>query len=348
MLIYTGEELEKYKYENLAFQDIWAKRNFVAGVEDYLYSSVEKILGISGLPGTGKLTGVLQATKDLDVCYIYVQQDEDCVGTDYIEVLKTINQKYIIIEEYSRIKERKRLDYYLLTAVQNGKRIVITGTETVTIEFLKYGALMHRVRILNTNKFLYEEFLKITNKKNSSVSCKEFLKSGGLLEEYAIADYNSMKRYIEMAIVDNMRDYFEGSISREKVQVIVYSVLYKAICPSNLYDIPVLGEYDITLEAFMSIMCVRTDVEIKAFELERCEQIFEHIGLIVKVPKYTNASGEEDVCERVFKYYIVNPSLTYRLFVSVYDMDNIEKNILEYLYESCVQIGIIDDNQCIR
>ncbi len=67
MLTYSGEELEAYKRDCLEIQPDWNKRDFVRGVRNYLDAMTEKVLVISGLCGTGKTVGILQAMKEDDV-----------------------------------------------------------------------------------------------------------------------------------------------------------------------------------------------------------------------------------------------------------------------------------------
>jgi predicted AAA+ superfamily ATPase len=113
MLIYCGKELDHYKNADLRIQKTWNKRDFVTVVKNYLDSTTEKVLAILGLRGTGKTVGILQAAEPFDICYIIAQEEEKETGPDYINILKNINQKYIVIDEYSWIKDRDRLDRLL-------------------------------------------------------------------------------------------------------------------------------------------------------------------------------------------------------------------------------------------
>lgn len=332
MLVYTGKQLDEYKKNQLQILDSWNKRDFTTGVSRYLDSSVEKVLAIGGLRGTGKTVGILQAAKGLDACYILAQKGESNTGKDYIELLKNTGEKYIIIDEYSWINDREDLDRYLITAVQNGKRIVITGTESITMDFLNYGALNHRVSVLHTTMFTYDEYRRIYNKEHSKAVCKEYLMEGGLFKEYALTNYESTKAYIEEAIVNNLADYLKERMSEEKARTLTYSVLYKAICPSNLSSVPTLHNSKVTLDNFLDTMGINTAMKIEERDLNRVSEIFEQIGLIVRVPNYDKDSSLKE------QYYITNPSLTCQLILAAYNIKAIEGSILGHVFESCVMV----------
>ena len=334
MLIICGERLNDYKKENLQMKDSWEKRDFVSCVRSHLQSNVEKVLAIGGLRGTGKTTGALQAAEGFDTCYMLAQKGESEKGADYIEQIKQTACRCVIIDEYSWITDRDALDHYLITAVQNGKRIVITGTESITMDFLGYGALNHRVSVVHTTMFPYGEYLRMHHKTHSKTVCREYLMHGGLFEEYAIKNFESMKSYIEEAVVRNLADYLKNEISEERARTLTYSILYKAICPSNLDRVPVLHKYTVTLDNFLDAMGVNTAIKPDGRELERVADIFEQIGLIVRIRNYDRSSPLSE------QYYITNPSLTCQLILAAYGLRDLENSILGHVFESCAMVQL--------
>ena len=220
MLIYEGKNLKEYMQKNLNINPKWNHRNFVNCVTSYINSSTEKILAIGGLRGTGKTVGILQATENSDVVYLSSQTDESEIADDYIKFLESTDRKIIVIDEYSWIKERDKLDKHLLTAVQNEKRIIITATESISLEFLNYGTLNHRVQTIHTTMFTYEEYLKLYNKSHSKANCKDFLITGGLFRDYIIQNFDSAKQYINEAIVSNLAGYLKNEMSEEAAKTL--------------------------------------------------------------------------------------------------------------------------------
>lgn len=330
MLLYSGKDLETYKRHNLEMQDSWNSRDFCILARQYLEASTEKILAICGLRGTGKTVGLLQAAQDLDAAYILAQKGDDKTGNDYINILKSIPNKCIIFDEYGWIQNKRQLDYYLLTAVQNGKRIIITGTESITLHYLRYGALHHRVTVLHTTLFPYDEYKRVYQLSDSQKTCDDYLLEGGIFKEYAVKDYASTKEYVEDAIVQNLSQYLKKEMSEEKARAITYAVLFKAVCPSNLSEIPMLRASKTTIPNFLDAMGINTEIVIHEHDLNRVADIFENTGIITRVP---NLVTESTVKER---YYINNPSLTSQLIMAAYNLPSLDNSVLGYVFEACV------------
>ena len=326
MKIYTNHELNEYIKDNIS--DTWEERDFVAYARKYFHGRKDKILAIGGLRGTGKTTGLLQAVNGFDACYITAQQKEEETADDYIDFIRNTDAKYIIIDEYSWINNREELDKYLYTAVQNGKRIAITGTESITLEYLNYNTLIHRVDMVHVTMFTYEEYCRLHHLEPSKKNCEDYLLNGGLFSEYAVTNYETMQNYIKTAIIDNLAAYMGSRMSREKAAALVYSVLYKAICPSNLSTVPELAKNQLSVENFLSEMGIDTQIEFSDKDVRNVADIFEQIGLIVRVPNYDKTSPIKE------QYFITNPSLSCQLILAAYDIKEISSDILMQLFEA--------------
>jgi predicted AAA+ superfamily ATPase len=328
MLVYQNEEFANI-YKDLELDPKWGERDFVSYARDYMNRNNHKILAIGGLRGTGKTVGLLQAIKDFDACYIVAQREEDVTGEDYISFLKDCDKRYIVIDEYSWIKDREPLDQYLYTAVQNGKRIAITGTESITLDFLNYRELLHRVDMVHCTLFSYDEYCRLNNLTPCKASCMSYLKNGGTFKEYAVKNFDTMQNYIKTAIVDNLAAYTKLPI--EDAAALVYSVLYKAVCPSNLDHVPVLSENKVTVKNFLDLFGIDSDKEFSETEVKRVGDILEQIGVVVKIPNWERTTTKTDS-----KYYIVNPSLTCQLILAAYDIPDVNSSILGLVYEASV------------
>lgn len=337
MRIYMDEEFEVYKKDNLEIDPLWNERDFVKCIRNYLNSTIEKILAIGGLRGTGKTVGILQASVGYDTAYVLAQKGEEKTGQDYIDFLKSTSKKVIIIDEYSWIQEKKELDKYLLTSVQNGKRIIVTATESISLDFMNYGSLNHRVNTIHTTMFTYDEYLRLYNKKHSGEICKEFLIKGGLFEDYILKNFDAAKDYIDEAIVSNLAGYLKNEMNEETARTLTYAVLYKAVCPSNLSTIPTLRKNHVTIESYLEQMGINTDYVPKNDEIERIADIFEHTGIIVRIPNYLKEASIKE------QYYISNPSLTCQLIKRVYGLRDIENSILGYVFESTVAVQLFNN-----
>ena len=330
MKIYQNEDLKRHIEEELCINPFWEERDFVAYAKKYFSGAFHKILAVGGLRGTGKTVGLLQAIKEFDACYITAQQGETEKGSDYVEAINKTDKKCIIIDEYSWIQDREVLDKYLYTAVQNGKRIAITGTESITLDFLNYGNLIHRIDMVHVNLFSYQEYCRMNGKEPGKEVCREYLTTGGVFNEYAITNYENMRNYIKVAIIDNLVGYMNGRMSEEKATALVYAVLFKAICPANLKSIPTLNKNKLTIENFLEEMGISTDVSFSANDLRTVTDIMEQIELIVRVDNYDKSNENTDQC------YIVNPSLTCQLILAAYNIPALTNEILGHVFESSV------------
>lgn len=335
MLIYEGTDFENYIKNELKINTEWIPRDFSDCVKKYLESSTHKVLAVGGLRGTGKTTGIIQAARGMDCCYILaLKNDTDISGQDYINFIKKTDRKIIIIDEYSWINDRRDLDYYLATAVYKGKRVVITGTESISLDFLNYSTLNHRVSMLHTTMFTYDEYLRVFKKEHNKSSCYEYLKSGGLFKDHILKTFDDMKDYVEEAVVYNLANYLKNEIDVRAARTLTYSVLYKAVCESNLVRVPTLRKKSVTLDNFLEDMGIDADMQINQRYLNRVADIFEHVGIIVRVPNFQNDSVLKE------QYYITNPSITYHLILHTYKLRDLDDGILGHLFEAAAMVQL--------
>ena len=182
--------------------------------------------------------------------------------------------------------------------------------------------------------FTYEEYLRLYNKEHSKAVCKEFLMTGGLFNEYIIRNFDSAKQYINEAIVSNLAGYLKDEMDFEVAKTLTYSVLYKAICPSNLSEIPTLRKNHSTLENFLEQMGVNTDYIPEEKEIQRVADIFKQAGIIERIPNFDKKSELKE------QFYIVNPSLTCQLIKETYGLADIENSVLGHVFEAAVAIQL--------
>jgi len=201
MLYLSGPELQNYINDEV--NKNWKQRDFINRLEIYAKSKKRKVFGISGLRGTGKTVGLLQFLKNKDGLYITAQKNEKETSEDYIDLLKNAQQEIIILDEYTWIKDKEDLDAYLYTLVQNGKRVFVTGTESLSIDMLKYGELIHRIDIIHVNHFSYDEFCRMNDLDKNKASCEKFLTTAGVFPQYVIHNFETMKNYVKTAIINN-------------------------------------------------------------------------------------------------------------------------------------------------
>ena len=334
MLVFAGNELEEYISEEV--ESNWQRRDFLAQLELYANSKRRKVLAISGLRGTGKTVGLLQFLHKKEGVYITAQKNESVSALEYIELLRNIPQRIIVIDEYMWISnkndEREELDGFLYTLVQNGKRVIITGTESIALEGLRIGELIHRMDILQVNNFPYNEFCRMNNLIKCKESCKEYLTTGGVFPAYVSKSFETMKKYFKEAIIDNLTSYVQN-MEHSYAAAIVYTILHKAVCDSTEQSVPQIVEKRIPVEDFLDEIGVDSSVRISSRDFAEVSSILKEAGIIITVPNFR--------IESEYRTYITNPGLTYQMILATHELSSIQpelmNSILGYLFEaSCV------------
>ena len=327
MLVYSGDKLN-IKYNDW-LDPAWRCRDFVSEVNSYALGTTEKVLGILGLRGTGKTVGVLQAIKDMDAIYITAQENEDETAEDYLRVLKQTENKIIVIDEYSWIKNHEIIDGYLYTLVQNGHRVIITGTEGIGIARLSYGRLIHRINFIHTNYFSFSEYLRVFDCPVSYDSVNRYLREGGLFSDYIIRSMVDLDSYYREAVFGSLSKHIHG-ISEECCRAIVYKILYTAICETmtrndNEQSIP-LDTSRITLDEFYRMLNIDADQHYNQTEFNEVASVLESIDIILRIRNLYN----EDEYETV----IVNPAVSYQLIKTIYRLDVVPGTFVGHIYEA--------------
>ena len=335
MLVYSGNNLKK-QVESLkqsamaltGLNEVY-ERDFVDFIRKHCFGGeAQQIYIVCGMRATGKTFGLLQAVEDFnDTIYIRAQRDEPETGRDYIEYLRNVEQKNIIIDEYSWIKDNRDLSYYLWTLAENGKRVAITGTHSLALDYLENGELIHRAFRINVNLFTYEEFCRIYQKDYSTNSCIEFLKTGGIFKEYALNSFNDMTNYIQEAVIDDLAKFMK--LSDAEAKAIVYDIMYLAVCDSSEEKIkyPQARKENAEYRAMLTNFGIDPTVEITPFKFKAASEILEKAEFIVKT--YNIANTEE------YRLHLVNPSLTYQMVSAVFNDISAER-CLEKAFEACV------------
>lgn len=319
MIVYSGNKLETYVTrlkENAMAQtglDKVYERDFVDSIRKYCFGDdFPRVYIVCGLRATGKTFGLLQAVEDFDdTIYISAQRDEPETGRDYIEYLRNVKEKNIIIDEYTWIKDNHDLSGYLWTLTQNGKRIAITGTHSLALDYLEDGALIHRAHNINVNMLTYEEYCRVYQKPYCKKSCIEFLETGGIFKERALSSYTTMTDYIQDAVIDDLARFMK--LSNEEAKAIVYNVMYLSVCSSTVTRVtyPEMRKGNSEYLNMLTRFGINPDVEITPFKFRVATEILEKARFVVKTHNF--ADKDE------YRLHLVNPSLAYQMTNAVFD-----------------------------
>jgi hypothetical protein len=88
------------------------------------------------------------------------------------------------------------------------------------------------------------------------------------------------------------------------------------------------------MKNYLKHMGVNTPYIPESKEVERVADIFEQAGIIVRIPNFDTKSKLQE------RYYITNPSLTYRLIKEFYGMNYSENFILGQVFEASVAVRL--------
>jgi predicted AAA+ superfamily ATPase len=350
MLIIKQSLYEQYLIDN-EVDNSWEKRDFVAEVEKYMDSTLNKVLIVSGLRGTGKSVGVLQAIKDRDAVYIIMEQGIKTSSDELLGVLSNINEKIIIIDEYTWIEGRNdsELDGFLYTLVNHGKRVVITGTESLSLEALKSGSLIHRAITIHTTHMSFPEYCHLYNEPMNQTICDRYLTQGGIFENYVITNEHTMANYIESAIIANLKGYvrdYRPMFDDTKISNIIYTLFYRAIW-DLMRNNPKLLQDNIETQLVLERLGIDLEgKEISTHDIRMVADLLCGVGVLVKIPNLINEM--EDVKDELFKgykTYIVNPSLTCQFIKTVFPTYDNMSSMLGLVYEANCMVDLYFNKQ---
>lgn len=341
MIIIDKNNYEKYLSDN-EVDSTWKKRDFVSEVEKYMDSSLNKVLLVSGLRGTGKSIGVLQAMQGRNAVYIIMEQGIHTSAEDVIQVLSSRKEDIIVLDEYTWVQNRKEseLDGFLYTLASHGKRVIITGTESLCLEALKTGPLIHRAITLHTTHMSFSEYCRLYDKPMDQNACDIYLTQGGIFESYVIKNEHTMANYIEEAIIANLKGYvrdYRTLFDETKISNIIYTLLYRAVWDLMRCDPKLLQSKD-NIDTQMALERLGIDLEstqISVNDIRVVADLLCSVGVLVKIPNLLNEMENiQDELFKGYKTYIVNPSLTCQFIKTVFpDYDNMS-SILGLVYEA--------------
>lgn len=208
---------------------------------------------------------------------------------------------------------------YLWTLAENGKRIAITGTHSLALDYLEDGALIHRTDRINVNMFSYEEFCRIYQKPYCKESCIEFLKTDGIFTRYALKSFTSMVDYIQEAVIDDLARFMNLPVNEAKA--IVYNIMYLAVCDSMETNIkyPESRKRNQEYRNMLRNFEIDPDVKITSFKFKVATEILEKARFVVKT---CNIANEEE-----YRLHLVNPSLAYQMVNAVFDEKSADEKL---------------------
>ena len=234
-------------------------KSFVEGDECYK----GKILAIYGLRRTGKTTLMEQVLCETsirtDSCVFLEVQDKDTMADLEKRIIEeqAKGKTVIVIDEITKASDFISNSSALSDCfAKEGIKIIIAGTDSLSISFAEEGELYDRTCKVNTTYISFAEHCRVLQTNDMD----EYIEFGGLMEksgdEKIITDYESMLKYLDSAVSSNIanslknntyldeRDSSLKELSRSELRSIVEKIteLYsgkinKAICEEQLKSV---------------------------------------------------------------------------------------------------------------
>lgn len=305
-------------------------KDFVLGDECYQ----GEILAVYGLKRTGKTTLLKQLLSDIDAytssCAVLEMQDSD--------TMKMLERK--ITEEHEKgkavmfINEITKVSDFINNSAsladcfaKAGARIIISGTDNLSIAFAEDYELYDRVRKVNTTYTSFAEYRTLFPLENIN----DYIRYGGLFynneaEKY-VNGYENILNYLHDAVTMNIasslknnadideRDSALKNINETELKSITEKVvgLYSGLADGEI--ITALTDKKDNAEQFARLIGSgkNADCYITPQMIKELEKRLKEIGFLAFIEKRTfaKASGVWEKLTPTYEYHIVQPAVRY-------------------------------------
>lgn len=305
-------------------------KDFVLGDECYQ----GEILAVYGLKRTGKTTLLKQLLSDIDAytsfCAVLEMQDSDTMKMleRRIEEEQAKGKTIIFINEITKVSDFINNSASLADCfAKAGARIIISGTDNLSIAFAEDYELYDRVRKVNTTYTSFAEYRTLF----PLAEINDYIRYGGLFykneAEKSVNGYENILSYLHDAVTMNIANSLKNNADIDKRasalkninETELKSITEKAVgLYSGLTDgeiITALTDKKDNAEQFARMIgsdknagCYVTSQMIK--ELEKR---LKEIGFLAFIEKRTFAksSGVWKKLTPTYEYHIVQPAVRY-------------------------------------
>lgn len=236
-----------------------------------------------------------------------------------------------MIDEITRVKDLVSHSAFLAdTLCMSGRKVVISGTDSLALAKMEYAGLYHRVIDINVTHISYAEA-----RRTAEQSLKEYMDMGGLYRAQAITDIEGLRQYIDTAVIDNIMGTLTRNpkvtsllniqdIDARKLRTIVFRIIYAIIYMNTQKIKPTSVKFMIDLYDYSksslynagnlnSLVCMQMgideEIDTNIQETSAVLDALQTIGLVVKT--------ENLYCKAECNYYITNPSVVNQLLKNI-------------------------------
>lgn len=341
--VYVGDSLKSLISNSGVMQ--LNSRDFVQQLINYSQSRDNRVVGVSGLRGVGKTTGLLQTCAYLlntggipadKIAYLVIRPDKTVYVNQLCQLVfdKLSDVKYLLIDEVTFVSNLTRDSGMIFNnlAQAKGIKVFMCGTDSLALSLSRNTGLYHRMVVTNITFISYAEA-----KRTMGVTFKDYIRLGGLYKPDVFDDVEGLQGYISTAVVDNIvnsltknNEYSDVSsislrkyrLSPNKLTKIVFSVLYSIVFSNinfdrvirakrvtNLFDWTQTVYSGIDLENLIqSRFNLDKSITVSSKDFSACLDILHKIGLVMRI---------ENLAETGYEYVITNQCVVNVLYYTL-------------------------------
>lgn len=304
--------------ENFSVIQKYSKRKEYKDVLDYLNSSSDKVLAVSGLRRTGKTVLLSQLFLELteDKCDFILVGDNEPIE-NIIKHIDNSNKNIFLVDEVTRIRNIDDMSILYDKYTKYGKKIIISGTESLLFKILKDYTLYDRVDIIELLPLPYNEYKRLTNG-----SLEDYIDNSGLF--YGNTD--NLLLSISQNIIKSLEKLNgETTYYNEIINSMIKILFLKIVWTEELIDtlkFSAIGlrKKDVNrINADLMSKIIKRTPEIKYVNSKELEEVYNYLVKLRIITEFENIERDSRI-----KKIIPIPGLLNRIYKQIvqYCLDN--------------------------
>lgn len=245
--ILTGEKLIGIANNYAIYKQRWYVPNLVKFCTE---NSLKHLSIIHGIRRTGKTVSMWHTINQLlkmgissnNIVYITIYNDIDA-NTLY-KLVNDLSQKYIFIDEVTKVKDILSSASYLSDYIPSTKRIVLTGTDSLVFPKIITSELFDRAYIIHSTLISCIEYMRLENLELNQSNVDRYEKYGGVFIQDEYATLQSVIKVLGEIIYMNMlRTILRNKntlnlisakdIAIEDIIYVTLNMIKLSVCPMN-------------------------------------------------------------------------------------------------------------------
>lgn len=203
MICYRGEEIRKMTTAVISRK--YRKRFLLSELDDYFFSDDERVCCLYGLRRTGKTVAMLQyldSLNDYDNC-IYIRcQPKDSIDDLLYIIASNDDINNFFIDEATKMEDFIDMSSELADGGSFcGKRILLTGTDSLGFMFASMNELYGRIKLIHTTYISFREYHYLLGKDVDNY----IMYGGTLTPDKTFISEESCSDYTHSAIANNIQ-----------------------------------------------------------------------------------------------------------------------------------------------